>query len=194
MKKKKRYDDFQKLIQQKLNLLSNEVEEARREQAKFDSDYNLHLAAEKRQRQLQEKAHEAEINAKEMEAARNNIIYDEKLFKHEPGKKVVAYMYRGMDEDELKEIRDIQAQQRIENEIEKARKRDEDGRIAAQEANNHRALILIEREKERQARQIAVSNRISNQLKAESDKERKLLSRHEGPTEEYFAQFNKDCR
>lgn len=193
---KKRYADFEKLILHKLNVMNDEVNDARRQQAKFDSDYNLRLAADKKQRLLAQKLYEERVNALEMEAVRSGVFSADANIRFERGVKVPRDLYRGMDEQELQEIRNVQAQQRMEAQIIKNQEKDISNRFATQANMNHRALVLIEREKERQVRQEAVSTRLLNQQFAEQEKARESIEKaaHTGPTEEYFAQFNRDCR
>ncbi|KAJ3111017.1 Protein Tax-1 [Phlyctochytrium bullatum] len=168
------FEEYEGLVTQKINALQQGVKLAREQTAKADKEINERLAEMKRQRELEEKAKETELNHKEI----LNHVYGEFLterpdvFNIGGGHKVRVDLFKGMTVEQKSNILKMQDMQRREAEVKREQEREEEARWAFQQAANHRASLLLEREKQRRAREQAVQIRKENEAKAVEDRQR----------------------
>eukprot|EP00842_Homolaphlyctis_polyrhiza_P004850 jgi/Hompol1/5366/HPOL_004368-RA len=197
---KRKYEAFQKNINDKMVALQDAVDHAHREQARLDNEYNLSLAEEKRRREQQQKAYETDLNTREILNHINGVFLMETpdVFNIGGGHKVRVDLFKGITPEQNQKILQIQERQREEHRQRRAAKSHEEEQWAIQEAANARALELLERDRARNAKLKAIQIRKENEAKAMEDKKRrnyidKVLYTNP-PKEEYFQQFNTTSR
>ncbi|EGF81576.1 hypothetical protein BATDEDRAFT_33115 [Batrachochytrium dendrobatidis JAM81] len=197
---KKRYEEFQKSIGDKMAALQSSVEQAQREQARLDSEYNQSLAAEKRLREQQQKEYDNNLNTYEIVSHINSTFLTEAsgTSASRQSSKMRADLFKGITTEQRKEILDTQERQRMEQQKRLDEKIKEEERWAIQETMNNRALNLLERERVRNSREKAIQIRRENEAKAIEDKKRrtyidKVLYTN-APQDAYFMQFNTTSR
>ncbi|KAJ3331617.1 Protein Tax-1 [Blyttiomyces sp. JEL0837] len=200
LEERRRYEEYQKNTSQKAQAIYNAVESARNEQARMDSAVNQQLAAFKKHREAEDRVRTLQQNAIEIANHLNGEFLTEKpdVFNIAGGHKVRVDLFKGITPEQKEEILRMQAYQRMEAEQKRLQAREEERRWAQQQLMNHRASLLLEREKARQARALATNIRQENESKAVEDKNKwqyinKVLYTNP-PTEDYFAQFNTTSR
>jgi len=157
------------------------------------------MLKKKRREELQ-KQHEAELSTREILNHVNGMFLTEqpKEFDIKDGHKVRVDVFKGFTEDQKKKIRHAQEKQREEHAIAESLKKKQAQEWALRDKANLRALELLERERSRKAKEIAISIRKENEAKAIEDKKRKTfmdqILNNNKPQEEYFAQFNSTSR
>ncbi|KAJ3023708.1 Protein Tax-1 [Thoreauomyces humboldtii] len=197
---KRQYENYQNDIEQKVIQLQKAVKESRAEQARADRDYNQQLAELKRQREIEQKRHDEEQNTQEINRQVNGSFLTEQpdVFNIGGGHQIRVDIFKGMTPAQKQYIQQVQDKQRQDAEMKKEAKKQEQERIARQEAANIRAAMLLEREKARQVREEAVGLREENKLKAEEQKMRQYYVNRvlytNKPTDDYFGQFNTTSR
>ncbi|KAI9366151.1 RIB43A-domain-containing protein [Zopfochytrium polystomum] len=197
---KRRYDEYQQNLADKTKVMQKAIDDIRAAQAKDDYKFNQRLAAQKKQREAVDRLRDLEQNYNEIMNHVNGQFLREtpEVFKIGGGHQVRVDLFKGITPEQKAEILRKQAAQRAEGEAAREAKRQEEDRWALQEAINNRAAMLLEREKARKARELAVQLREENLRKAEEDRQRlnyinKVLYTNP-PREEYFAQFNTTSR
>lgn len=197
---KNKYDTFQLSINEKLNALSEAVDKAKRDQAKQDTEYNAALYAEKKRREEMQKQYEAELSTREIINHVNGIFLTEQpdVYNIKDGHKVRVDVFKGFTEGQKNDIRSTQEKQRQEHAAAEALKKKQEKEWALRDKANLRALELLERERDRKAKEMSIRIRKENEAKAVEDKKRKAFMDHilnnNKPNEEYFAQFNSTSR
>ncbi|KAL2914447.1 hypothetical protein HK105_206014 [Polyrhizophydium stewartii] len=200
LNEKKKYEEFQKNINDKMTALQSAVDLAHRERARLDNEYNLALAAEKKRREQQQKAYETDLNTREILNHINGVFLTERpdVFNIGGGHKVRVDLFKGITPEQNQAILDMQERQRHEQQQRRSRKQFEEERWAVQEAANARALELLERERIRKVKERAIEMRKENEAKAVEDKRRKeyidKVLYTNPPQDAYFEQFNTTSR
>ncbi|KAI8924394.1 RIB43A-domain-containing protein [Entophlyctis helioformis] len=200
MDEKKKYEELERNMNNKMMALQHAVDQARRERAIYDNEYNLALADEKRRREQLQKAYETDLNTREILNHINGVFLTETpdVFNIGGGHKVRVDLFKGITPEQKQAILNVQEKQRAEQQQRRQAKQHEEDRWALQEAANARALTLLERERERNAKNKAVQIRKENETKALEDKARqyyidKVLYTNP-PKDSYFEQFNTTSR
>ncbi|XP_061438421.1 RIB43A-like with coiled-coils protein 2 [Rhineura floridana] len=194
------HDKHRLELDQKAMNLQRIDEEARRAICVTTNEFNKALAAETAERRRLEKRQEEEDNVAEI----SNLLRGDLLSENPqqavssfPGR-VITDRWKGMSQDQLKEIRDIQMQQVLEKlrlEEEKRQRSAEWDRKRIQEA---RAELLFERQQQRQSRELrrALDN-LNAQLSQEQKARRTYLDEDvysNFPSGQYYTQFNTNSR
>ncbi|KAH6568021.1 hypothetical protein BASA62_005698 [Batrachochytrium salamandrivorans] len=174
---KRRYEQFQKNITDKMSVLQHSVEVAHRDQACLDREYNMSMAAEKRRKEQQDKSD---------------------MLNTSGSHKVCVSQFKGNTVEQNSKIMEAQQQQRMDHQKLRAAQIDEDERWAIQDTMYSRTMNLLERQKTRSAREKAILIRKENEAKAIQDKDRKryidkVLYTNQ-PQDSYFNQFNTTSR
>ncbi|KAI8621481.1 RIB43A-domain-containing protein [Chytriomyces sp. MP71] len=197
---KRKYEVYQKNVGLKATALQNAMRDAKLEQNRIDNEYNQYLAALKKQREHDDRERELQQNMQEILSSVNGIFLTETpdVTNIKGGHKIRVDLFKGITPEQKEEALRIQAYQREENERKRDAKRADEARYALQQAATNRALILLEREKERKAKELAVQIREENIRKASEDRKRqnyidKVLYTNP-PTNAYFEQFNTTSR
>ncbi|KAJ3305802.1 Protein Tax-1 [Kappamyces sp. JEL0829] len=197
---KQKYDKFQTSINEKMNALQTAVETAKKDQAKYDKEYNAALYAEKKRREEQQRQYEAELNTREIINHVNGVFLTEQpdVFNINGGHKVRVDVFKGFTDEQKKAIRDTQEHQRQEQQAAAALKAKHERDLYLRDLANQRTIELLEREKSRKAKEMAIAIRKENERKAVEDKKRRdfmdrILNNNQ-PQEEYFNQFNSTSR
>ncbi|KAJ3217762.1 Protein Tax-1 [Dinochytrium kinnereticum] len=163
------YEAYERLVTDKVSMLQQAVEQARADQARADKEMNERLAEMKRRKEMEDKEKETEMNTREI----LNHVYGEFL-------------------TERPDVFNIHGGHK------KERQREEEARWALQESANHRASLLLDREKQRRSRELAIQIRKQNEMKAVEDRQRKYyidkVLYTNPPSDEYFGQFNTTSR
>ncbi|KAI9334094.1 RIB43A-domain-containing protein [Obelidium mucronatum] len=197
---KRRYEEYQHNIAMKAGALNQAMKDAKLEQNKMDNQFNQHLAALKKQREYEDRELTLQQNMQEIINSVNGVFLTEtpNVTNIKGGHKVRVDLFKGITKEQKMEVLQVQAHQRYENERKREAARNEEARYALQEASKNRALILLEREKNRQAREVAFQMRKDNERKAVEDRDRqtyidKVLYTNP-PTDAYHGQFNTTSR
>ncbi|KAH9273025.1 hypothetical protein BASA83_004590 [Batrachochytrium salamandrivorans] len=197
---KRRYEQFQKNITDKMSVLQHSVEVAHRDQACLDREYNMSMAAEKRRKEQQDKVYETELNTREILSHVNGAFLTEKsdMLNTSGSHKVCVSQFKGNTVEQNSKIMEAQQQQRMDHQKLRAAQIDEDERWAIQDTMYSRTMNLLERQKTRSAREKAILIRKENEAKAIQDKDRKryidkVLYTNQ-PQDSYFNQFNTTSR
>ncbi|KAJ3063739.1 Protein Tax-1 [Podochytrium sp. JEL0797] len=197
---KRRYEEYQHNVTMKANAINQTIKEAKLEQNQMDRQFNEHLAALKKQRESEEHELTLQQNMQEIINSVNGVFLTEtpNVTNIAGGHKVRVDLFKGITKEQKMEVLEVQAYQRMENERKREEQRNAEARYALQQASNNRALLLLEREKKRQAREAAVQMRKDNMNKAVEDRGRqtyidKVLYTNP-PTDAYFGQFNTTSR
>ncbi|KAI8896834.1 RIB43A-domain-containing protein [Globomyces pollinis-pini] len=200
LNEKKQYESFQRNINDKMDALQRAVEKAKKDQAKYDNEYNQALTEEKYRREEKQKAYETELNTREIINNVNGVYLTEQpdVFNIGGGHKVRVDLFKGFTPEQKRNILEIQEKQRIEHQQALQKKEREENEWAIQDMANRRAIELMTREKERRAKQLSIQIRKENELKALEDKKRrnfidKVLYTNP-PQDAYFNQFNTTSR
>nr|XP_060634116.1 RIB43A-like with coiled-coils protein 2 isoform X1 [Anolis sagrei ordinatus] len=175
--------------------------ETRRAICVANCDFNKALAAESKDKRLLEKQQEQEANVAEIANLLKGDFLSENpeqaISSFGPGR-VIVDRWKGMNQDQLKEIRDIQMQQVLEKlrlEEEERQRTAEWGRKRIQEA---RAEVLFERHQQRQNREIrrALDNSNMQLSQEQKARQRHLLEKvyTNFPSGQYYTQFNTTSR
>ncbi|KAI9004225.1 RIB43A-domain-containing protein [Gaertneriomyces semiglobifer] len=194
------YEDFQKDIDDKVIHLRQAVEEAKLQQIKADAGFNQHLAALKRQRELEQRRLEEELNRQEVIQQVNGEFLTERpdVFNIGAGHQVRVDLFKGITAEQKEHILRTQEQQRTEAQARREQQRREEEAASKIETANRRAALLLEREKLRQERAEAIRMREHN--KQQGIESRKRLQHLDQvvytntPTKDYFMQFNTTSR
>ncbi|RKO86312.1 RIB43A-domain-containing protein [Blyttiomyces helicus] len=195
-----RYEQFQREVSMKTMALQNAVHEAKYNQALEDRETNRQMAELKRKKEAADRQFELEKNAKEIEGHLNGEFLTETpdVFNIGGGHQVRVDIFKGITPEQKTYILNMQEQQRAEAEALRQKKRQEEQEWALQEAANLRAATLLQREKDRQSKDMAVQLREENSRKAQEDRLRQMYTDKilytNPPTEEYFNQFNTTSR
>ncbi|KAJ3164003.1 Protein Tax-1 [Irineochytrium annulatum] len=197
---KRNFEEYEANVAQKAAALQSEVARARAEQARHDNEINQQLAAIKKHNEAAAKARELDMNTREI----SNQIFGSFLtetpdvFNIHGGHKVRVDLFKGITQQQSAEILRTQALQRQEAEAKREAEQMEENKWALQQAANHRASLLLDRERQRQAMEQSVRIREENKRKSMSDKERinyiEKVVYTNPPTEQYFAQFSTTSR
>ncbi|KAI9206816.1 RIB43A-domain-containing protein [Polychytrium aggregatum] len=200
LEEKKKYEEFEHSVAMKTLELQKATDAARQERQRLDNEYNLHLASWKHHREAQAKHREMEQNFNEIMTNINGEFLTETpdVFNIGGGHKVRVDVFKGITPEQKAHILQTQEHQRMEAELRREQDRRKEYEWSLQEAANNRAAILLEREKGRRARELAIQIRKENQAKAGEDRNRQFYLDHvlytNPPTEEYFTQFNTTSR
>lgn len=175
----------------------------RRQMLCHTAEYNNKLAEQRKWQAEQLRRQTEEDNAAEIvnHLSSDMLQEDKKIATASSlfgGKRICSYMYRGMTDAQLKDIRNEQRQQIEAKKLEAQRCRENnelcelaiESRCLALE-NKHRA----EQQKRRQA--IVQQNKVNLQLSMEQKQKNKYMNNEVytfQPTDEYFEQFNKTTR
>ncbi|KAJ3186343.1 Protein Tax-1 [Gaertneriomyces sp. JEL0708] len=194
------YEDFQKDIDDKVIHLRQAVEDAKVQQIKADAGFNQHLAALKRERELEQRRLEEELNRQEIIQQVNGEFLTERpdVFNIGAGHQVRVDLFKGITAEQKEHILRTQEQQRAEAQARREQQRREDEAASKIETANRRAALLLEREKLRQERAEAIKMREHN--KQQGIESRKRLQHLDQvvytntPTKDYFMQFNTTSR
>ncbi|KNC97439.1 hypothetical protein, variant [Spizellomyces punctatus DAOM BR117] len=196
----RRYEEYQRDVDEKVLALQKATQDARAAQAKADKELNLKLAEFKRLREAEQRRFEEQQNVKELNSQINGDFLTERpdVFNIGGGHQVRVDVFKGITREQSAYIMQVQEQQRAEAQAQREQKRREEERLASQEAANTRAAMLLEREKARKTREEAIQMRLANKAKSEEDKLRKhyldKVVYTNKPTDDYFAQFNTTSR
>ncbi|KAJ3028262.1 UNVERIFIED_CONTAM: Protein Tax-1 [Siphonaria sp. JEL0065] len=204
---KRRYEEYQHNIAMKAGALNQAMKNAKLEQNKWTLSLTsiwcvslLFCAALKKQREYEDRELTLQQNMQEIINSVNGVFLTEtpNVTNIKGGHKVRVDLFKGITKEQKMEVLQVQAYQRNENERKREAARNEEARYALQEASKNRALILLEREKNRQAREVALQMRKENERKAVEDRNRqtyidKVLYTNP-PTDAYHSQFNTTSR
>jgi hypothetical protein len=89
-----------------------------------------------------------------------------------PSYRVRVDLFKGITPEQKEDILRTQEYQRYEAERKREVERQEEAHWAMHQAANHRASLLLEREKARKARELAIQIRQENEFKASEDRAR----------------------
>ncbi|KAJ3210632.1 Protein Tax-1 [Entophlyctis luteolus] len=196
----RKYEEYQRNVAARAAALQRAVDDAKRSQYKADNAFNQSLAAQKKQREIEEKERTLQQNTQEILNNLNGVFLTETpdVTNIKGGHKVRVDLFKGITPQQKQEMLAVQAYQRVQNERKREEQQLEEARYALQQSNHHRALVLLEREKARLAKQEAIRIRNENAAKAVEDRERqKYLNTvvyTNPPTDAYFSQFNTTSR
>ncbi|KAJ3275042.1 hypothetical protein HDV01_001548 [Terramyces sp. JEL0728] len=159
-----------------MDALQTAVEKAKKDQARYDNEYNLALSQEKRRREEAQKAYEAELDTREIISNINGTFLSEQpnVFGNDRHK-VRVDLFKGFSPSQKQEILNIRDKQRQDNHKTKLQKQKDQEEWELRDLANRRTIELLDREKNRKSRELAVRIRQENQLKAEEDKKRFLV-------------------
>jgi hypothetical protein len=121
-----------------------------------------------------QKQYESELSTREIINNVNGIFLTETpdVFNIGGGHKVRVDLFKGFNDSQKQEIRNTQEQQRQEQ-IELAKKKQkQEEEWAVHDMVNRRTIELLDREKQRQAKERAIQIRKENEAKATEDKKR----------------------
>lgn len=194
-----------------MTALQSAVSHAKKEQAKYDNEYNQALvrltnqAEDRKRREEQRKAYEEELNTREILNTTNVLSLASIV-----GEKGTVDMFKGFKATQIKEILDVQQKQREDTVVKETNqkrslaKRKDEEEWAIRDMASLRAVELLEREKVRRSKEAAIAIRKENEIKAQEDKRRQLiLTRQQyidkvlytnAPQNDYFNQFNTTSR
>ncbi|TPX76569.1 hypothetical protein CcCBS67573_g02175 [Chytriomyces confervae] len=197
---KRAYEEYQKDVGLRAHTLEQAMRSAKRDQNKSDNEFNQYLAAYKKHREAEDRERTLQQNMQEILSSVNGVFLTEKpnVTDIKGGHKIRVDLFKGITHEQKMEALRIQAYQREENERKREAARSEEARYALHEAAKNRALLLLEREKDRKAKEIAVQIRDQNARKAVDDRKRqtyidKVLYTNP-PTDAYHKQFNTTSR
>ncbi|KAI8801938.1 RIB43A-domain-containing protein [Cladochytrium replicatum] len=196
----RQYENFQRSVLQKSCALQKAVDDARRQIAENDNHINSKLGEWRRMKEAHDRAMEQEMNRQEIDRHLAGPFLTETpdVFNIGGGHKVRVDLFKGMTPEQKADVLRGQEQQRRENEAKLAKQREDEYLWALQDAANNRASLLLQAEKERQARELATTIRKQNEAKATEDTKRKLWTDRvlytNPPTQAYFDQFNTTSR
>ncbi|XP_062990413.1 RIB43A-like with coiled-coils protein 2 isoform X2 [Elgaria multicarinata webbii] len=195
------HDKHRMELDQKAMDLQRIDEETRRAICVTTKEFNKALAAESQQKRILEKQQQEEDNVAEI----SNLLKGD-LLSENPQQalssfgegRVITDRWKGMSQDQLKEIRDVQMQQVLEKlrlEEEDRQRNAEWDRKRIQEA---RAALLYERHQQRQNRELrrALDN-MNAQLSQEQKARQTYLDEEvyaNFPSGQYYTQFNTTSR
>lgn len=179
-------------------------EKRQRQQWQMDTaQYNFKLAMAQRTKRMEEKRREEKDNLAEiMNNLSSDMLTESKdcgasssLF---GGKRVTAAMYRGMTEEELKQIRLEQLRQMEENNAKVAEMKGSDKRFDDMQKTQLIQFDLEEQEALRQKQQMLAEQNAANARLLMEQTERNRYFNDEvykfTPTDEYYGQFNTTTR
>ncbi|KAI8838642.1 RIB43A-domain-containing protein [Chytridium lagenaria] len=195
MEEERNYEAYESLVTEKVSALNQAVKKARSDQAKSDKEINERLAALKIQKEREDKLKETEMNTREILNHMQGEFLTERpdVFNIKGGHKVRVDLFKGITPDQKAAILQAQENQRLEAEylhrLGKSGRESTEAKWALQEASNHRASLLLEREKERRQRELAIQIRKQNESKAVDDRQRQRYI-----DKAYFGQFNTTSR
>ncbi|KAH0616390.1 hypothetical protein JD844_027442 [Phrynosoma platyrhinos] len=195
------YDKHRLELDQKALNLQRIDEETRRAICVATNEFNKALAAESKEKRLLEKQHEKEDDVAEI----SNLLKGDLLSENPQqavssfgAHRVITDRWKGMNQDQLKEIRDIQMQQVLEKlrlEEEERQRNAEWDRKRIQEA---RAELLYERHQQRQNRALRRELDNANVQLSQEQKARQAYLEEEAytnfPSGQYYTQFNTTSR
>ncbi|KAI9101950.1 RIB43A-domain-containing protein [Phlyctochytrium arcticum] len=196
----RRYEEYQKEINDRLLAMTKSTEEAKQSERNRDRQINAELAALKRERENHQNKMDQEQNQREiMQQINGSFLTEQPDLPHQcASSRVRVDVFKGITAAQKQYIQQVQEQQRLEAEDRRARHKRDNKEFAAQEAANIRAAMLLEREKVRKIREEAIQLRRQNNIQSEEDKLKKFYTNKvlytNAPTNEYFAQFNTTCR
>ncbi|KAJ3402667.1 Protein Tax-1, partial [Chytridiales sp. JEL 0842] len=163
-----KYVEYQESVNRKMEAMCIALEESKKEQARLDKEKNRELARLKKEREEEEKRAETEANFREIISNVNGQLLSETpdVFNVGMGHKVRVDLFKGMTPEQKREVLKTQELQRLEAESKREQTRAEETRWALQQAANLRATMLMEREKQRRAREVAIQIRRENEMLA----------------------------
>ncbi|KAJ3125755.1 Protein Tax-1 [Physocladia obscura] len=197
---KRRYEEYQNNVALKAKALQQSLVNAKRNQRKADNAFNQSLAAQKKQREAEDKERTSQQNMQEIINNVNGVFLTEtpNVTEISGGHKIRVDLFKGITKEQKDEMFQIQAYQREQNERKRQQERDDEARYALQETSNRRGMYLLEREKERQTKAMAVQIRRENEMKAGEDRTKwEYINRvlyTNPPTKAFFEQFNTTSR
>lgn len=201
MAMKNQYDAQVISVCQTMEELERQSKMSKYRQALHDQEENLRLAQEKRRKELEAKIKETEASIQSINEQINGRLLTERAPEHairNNGRVIGVDAYKGMTQDELKEILRIQDLQRQEKALKTQYELRTQQNWAVQDALHQRTALLLEREQARQKRQMNLSLRQQNLFMAKDQKhEQKVLNKvvyTNKPSDEYFGQFNTSSR
>jgi hypothetical protein len=136
--------------------------------------YRLTLAEDRKRREAMQKQYELELNTREILNNLSGGILTEQpdVFNIGSGHKVRVDVFKGFTPNQKQEILKAQQEQRQQHllKTEKAKRVDQDWAI--HDIASQRAVELLEREKQRKSKELAIQIRKENEAKALLDKKR----------------------
>lgn len=169
----------------------------RKQMAQNTANFNLELAKEQAATRMREKSEEDKDNRAEMINIWTSDMLSEnrELGKVSPlgGKHVVVSQYRGLTDDEIRQIREYQKQQIDESKQRKENERVDDRRY--DEILSAQMGQVKNEETKSRAMKLKFMDELTRENIELSEKQRRQqINVLEGPKEEYFAQFNTTTR
>ncbi|KAJ3088233.1 Protein Tax-1 [Quaeritorhiza haematococci] len=193
---KRSYEEFQGHVVNKTTEMQKMLEKAKAERARQELEFNRSLAEQRRQKEKEEREKELKANISEINGHLNGEFLTERpdVFNIGGGHRVRVDMFKGITPEQKRNILWLQELQREEAEARREYERQEEQEWALQQESNLHASMLLEQEKLRRQREMAIKTREENRKKAEEDRERrqyidKVLYTNP-PQESYFSQFN----
>ncbi|KAL7748349.1 hypothetical protein RI367_006310 [Sorochytrium milnesiophthora] len=148
----------------------------RRNQAESDLEFNRRLAMEKKRREQLEKEIETAINQREIDGNVNGAFLTEAPAPDQPGPhKIRIDAFKGMRPQQIQDILQTRARQRLEAKQKETQERMEEKQWATQTFWNNRAATLLERERERLKKERQALLLQENQLLAQTFKQKYVL-------------------
>ncbi|XP_042323442.1 RIB43A-like with coiled-coils protein 2 isoform X2 [Sceloporus undulatus] len=186
---------------QKVMNLQRIEEETRRAICVATNEFNKALAAESKEKRLLEKQHEKEANVAEI----SNLLKGDLLSENPQqavssfgAHRVIPDRWKGMNQDQLKEIHDIQMQQVLEKLRLDEEERQRNAEWDRKRIQTARAEILCERQQQRQNRALRRELDNANAQLSQEQKARQTYLDEEVytnfPSGQYYTQFNTTSR
>ncbi|XP_023694245.2 RIB43A-like with coiled-coils protein 2 [Paramormyrops kingsleyae] len=193
-----RYEDSRITMDHRAVQLQNIEADHRRSVAMATKDFNLAMAAESSERRRQARLQEEAANGEEILNQLQGPLLSESLGYGDRLRRTQPSSYKGMNQDQLRQIRECQRQQvedRQRAHLEQQRRQLEwDGRSQAAEHHG----LLLERQQARLSRQLRRALDSANaQLASEQRTQKDYLEKEvftNSPDSRYFAQFNTTSR
>lgn len=178
-------------------------ERKKRQQIQMETArFNLKLAQEQRKKRTENRRREEEDNLAEIMNNLSSCMLTENkepgTFSLFGGKRISSTLYRGMNDEELREIRQEQLRQIAEKNLELAKLKESDAHFD-ETVKNRVNLLEFDEQNAQQKRQQSLSHQ--NSVNAQLLEEQKQRNRHLEsevykftPSEEYYDQFNTTTR
>ncbi|KXS20827.1 RIB43A-domain-containing protein [Gonapodya prolifera JEL478] len=198
---KRKEAEYQSAVLQEMEAQRRADDDARARRAREDQEMNKRLADDKRKREQSAKSQELAQNSREIEGWLRGEFLTESAVADpdvEGPHHIRIDMFKGMNDEKRRQVREFQQQQRIESEMRRQHSLREQQEWAQYSKVQMHVTAVMEEAERRKGADIAARIAEENAKKAAEDRLRRQQDRQayfsNRPTDAFFAQFNNTPR